>query len=109
MYKGGYKIIDLKGANFEVDDDTHVSEAINIPGVYEAIEGSYKKAFMIANFSIDGVEKNNATINFIHSGNEGYTGVITFAPGGDSTHITIDDDDDVTVTVKTWAEYEEEN
>ena len=85
MGKGGYKIIDLK--NVELNDD-----AVTIDGIYEAIEGNYKKALLLTGLCIDGVE---------------YAGAFTTASVDDGNYImmvygytiTITDDDEVTAEV----------
>lgn len=48
MAKGGYQIIDFKGTNFIADTP------VTIEGVYERIEGSYLKAVLLENFTVDG-------------------------------------------------------
>lgn len=53
---GGYKILDLKGTDFTVGQPTEV------PGIYEAVEGS-RKAFMLSNYSVGGVEQKDRFVS----------------------------------------------
>lgn len=52
--KGGYKIIDLKG-----NDLTSTS---TIDGIYESIEGNYRKALLLSGIVIDDVEKDDTFV-----------------------------------------------
>lgn len=51
MFKGGYKIIDLKKTPF-----VSGGEAKMIDGIYDAIEASYEKPLMLAGLNVGGVE-----------------------------------------------------
>lgn len=51
MFKGGYKIIDLKDTPF-----TAGGAAMMIDGIYDAIEASYRKPLMLAGLNVGGVE-----------------------------------------------------
>lgn len=53
---GGYKILDLQGKDFTVGQPKEV------PGIYEAVESS-RKAFMLSNYSVDGVEQNDRFVS----------------------------------------------
>lgn len=55
MIKGGYKIIDFKDTPFETGGATMM-----ITGIYDAIEGSYRKPLLLAGLIIDGKELNDA-------------------------------------------------
>lgn len=52
MFKGGYKIIDLKDTPLIVDGD-----AMMIEGIYDSIEASYRKPIMLAGLNINGSEQ----------------------------------------------------
>lgn len=84
--KGGYKIIDLK--NTALADGV----AATIPGIYEQIEGNYRKPLLLEGIQLDGVEYPAAYIEPVVSSDDyvfnlyGYTFEIT-------------DDDAVTATV----------
>lgn len=51
MFKGGYKIIDLKDTPF-----TAGGAAMMIDGIYDAIEASYRKPIMLAGLNVGGLE-----------------------------------------------------
>lgn len=51
MFKGGYKIIDLKKTPFVAG-----GAAMMIDGIYDAIEASYEKPLMLAGLNVGGVE-----------------------------------------------------
>ena len=51
MFKGGYKIIDLKKTPFVAG-----GPAMTIDGIYDAIEASYEKPLMLAGLKVGGVE-----------------------------------------------------
>lgn len=59
MRKGGYKIIDLKDNNFTVG-----GSSITIPGIYEAIENSHRKAILLSGIVIGGIERNDRFVTF---------------------------------------------
>lgn len=50
MRKGGYHIVNMADTNFTVDD------ASTISGIYESIEGSYRKATLLSGVTIANVE-----------------------------------------------------
>lgn len=82
MRKGGYKIIDLK-------DNSLSNDAVTIEGIYEAIEGSYRKPLLLSGVNIGGTEKPDVFVEANVSGSD-YTIV---AYGGT---LTITDEDSVT-------------
>lgn len=86
MLKGGYKIIDLKDVNLITDE-----AAVKIDGIYEAIEGNYRKPLLVSGLTIDGVEKADffaiATISDS-----------SFEIKYDTKKITISDADEVIIT-----------
>ena len=51
MFKGGYKIIDLKKTPFVAG-----GSAMTIDGIYDSIEASYEKPLMLAGLNVGGVE-----------------------------------------------------
>lgn len=51
MFKGGYKIIDLKKTPFVAGGAEKT-----IDGIYDAIEASYEKPLMLAGLNVGGVE-----------------------------------------------------
>lgn len=85
MRNGGYCIIDLK--------DTSLSSGVGvtISGVYEAIEGSYRKPLLLSGIVIADVEKNDA---FVYADVSNTTYSISIYEGV----ITIASDDTVTYT-----------
>lgn len=52
MLKGGYHILDLHSTPFTTANSTN----INIPGIYESIEGSYGKPILLSGYMFDAVE-----------------------------------------------------
>ena len=57
MIKGGYKIIDLKNTPFEVGGATMMIE-----GIYDSIEGSYRKPLLVTGLVMDGRECNDVFV-----------------------------------------------
>lgn len=97
--RGGYKIIDLKGHTLTL------AASVTVPGIYEAIEGSYK-AFLIENLTF--VAANEATVelpatftNFTKVGTDFKTFVQTAIYGETNSfityEITVGDDDAVSL------------
>lgn len=91
MAKGGYKVIDFKNVNIEVDGD-----AVVIKGIYNTIESNYFKATLCDNLKVDGLERNARFVSFGVSGGD-YVG--TFSIDGDVNvlTITINADDEVQI------------
>lgn len=85
MRKGGYHIVDMKDANFTVDTATTIS------GIYESIEGSYRKANLLSGVTIADVEYADTFITPHLSGS-------TYEFTAYNHKFTITDDDSVTVT-----------
>lgn len=54
MIKGGYKIIDFKDTPLVTGGDTMMIE-----GIYDSIEGSYRKPLLLSGLNLDGVERND--------------------------------------------------
>lgn len=50
MRKGGYKIIDLHDTNFTE------GTAATVDGIYDSIEGSYRKPILLSGLKVGGVE-----------------------------------------------------
>lgn len=85
MLKGGYKIIDLK--NLSLSD-----ESVTIPGIYESIEGNYRKPLLLSGINLGRVEKADAFITAI-AGDNAYTisvygGTITITNENAVTYVT---------------------
>lgn len=53
---GGYQIIDFKDTNLVSGNGKTVN------GVYEALEGTYRKPILITGLTIDGVEQNDVFV-----------------------------------------------
>lgn len=83
---GGYKIVDFGDINLVVG-----AEGVNISGVYEAIEGSYRKPILLAGLTVDGVEKQNMYVSFYHSDNQYIAKIIPDATGEATLTVTNDD------------------
>lgn len=82
--RGGYKIIDFGNTNITTESGGTIS------GIYESIENSYRKALLISNIEIDGVEKNDCIVCAeIADGN------YTFTAHGKT--FTIKNDDTITI------------
>lgn len=56
MKNGGYAIIDFG------DNDIVTGTGATIEGIYEAIEGSYRKAILISGITVDGIEKRDCFV-----------------------------------------------
>lgn len=50
MARGGYQILDMKNIPLRI------GQTVKVPGVYETLEGAYRKAVLLANVIIDGTE-----------------------------------------------------
>lgn len=57
MIKGGYKLIDFKDTPFEVGGATMM-----IDGIYDSIEGSYRKPLLVTGLVMDGRECNDVYV-----------------------------------------------
>lgn len=64
MIKGGYKIIDFKDVNILTGDGAIV------PGIYDDIKKSYRKAIMVSGITIDAVEKPDCFVDCGVSGSD---------------------------------------
>ena len=64
MIKGGYKIIDFKDVNILT------SKGATVPGIYDDIKKSYRKAIMVSGITIDGVEKQDCFVDCEVSGSD---------------------------------------
>ena len=85
MFKGGYKIIDLKKTPFVAGGAEKT-----IDGIYDAIEASYEKPIMLAGLNVGGVEYGAAYVVPTHAEN-----AYTFTVHGYT--ITVKDTDAVSV------------
>lgn len=81
--KGGYQVVDFGDVNLTADGTT-------IVGIYESIEGTYRKALLVEGVTIDGVEKRACFVD-CESGENSFT----FTAYGKT--FTITNDDKVTV------------
>lgn len=84
MRKGGYHIVNLK-------DQTLSVEAVTIKGLYNDIEGSYRKPLLLSGLVIDGVEKPDTYVTAVISDG----GSITISAYGKT--ITVTSEDAVTI------------
>lgn len=85
MIKGGYKIIDFKDTPL-----TTGGGATTIAGIYDSIEGSYRKPLLLSGLTIDSTEHNDVYATATVSGSN-----FVFTVYGKT--ITITDADAVTV------------
>ena len=85
MIKGGYKIIDFKDNPL-----TTGGAATTIIGIYNSIEGSYRKPLLLSGLTIDGIKRNDVYAPATVSGSN-----CVFTAYGKT--ITITDTDAVTV------------
>lgn len=90
MRKGGYRIINLKGAAFTS------GEAANVAGSYESANNPYGKATMISGLVVSDVEYPDFYAPFVASSGNMTTSVVI---GGSTITIAVAPTDDVTVTV----------
>lgn len=65
MIKGGYHVLDFQDKNI-------TTTGVVIPGIYEGIEGSYRKAILASGITLNGVEQRDTFVDPVHSDN-GYT------------------------------------
>lgn len=87
--KGGYKILDLKNIDFTVD------EAKTVPGVYEALENSYRKPILVSNIVVGGIERSDRFLIFGVT-NSNYVSENIWTAEYETVRITISSDDEVT-------------
>lgn len=79
MIKGGYHILNL------ADNNITTEAAATISGIYNSIEGSYRKVVLLSGVTIDGVEKRDCFVCPELSGDNytftahGYTFTVTNA------------------------------
>lgn len=66
MKRGGYHIVDFKDVNITT------AEGATIAGIYEEIEGSYRKVILVSGVTIDGVEYRDTFVD-VTSGDNNYT------------------------------------
>lgn len=91
--KGGYKIIDFKGAQITAGGD-----AVKIDGIYASLESNYLKPTLCENLTVDDTELQGVFVPFVLSGSN-YTGSML------GYTITVSDTDMVTVTGALSAVY----
>lgn len=90
MGKGGYQIIDFKDIDLTIDGD-----GVTIDGVYERLEGNYRKPTFVEGLSVGGVEKTGQYVAFTVSGDDFVGNIIV---GGTAYLCTITNADLVTLT-----------
>lgn len=90
MARGGYQVLDIK------NKDLTIGEATEITGTYETLEGNYRKAILLSNLVIGGVEYPN---RFVEFGTEQSKFVTHLSIDGGVTQLklTIDDNDMVKI------------
>lgn len=57
MKRGGYHVVDFGDVNILTDGGA------TIAGIYESIEGSYRKAILVSGVVIDGVEQRDTFVD----------------------------------------------
>lgn len=87
MIRGGYHILDFKDKNVTAES------AVTIPGIYEGIEGSYRKAILASGITLDGVEQRDIFVDLVHTDNS-----YTFTAYGRT--FTVKNDETVSVSAK---------
>lgn len=93
MFRGGYKIIDLKDVPFTK------GTASNVKNIYDAVESNYRKLTILSNLTLDNVEYNDTPVVFTSTSGV-YYGVFSITNGTDITNLTIkiENDDNVTIS-----------
>lgn len=86
---GGYLILDLEDQAITTD-----GASVTIPGVYETLEGNYRKAVLVSGLNLDSAELPDFFALFAV---ESTDFVATVYVGSSLVTITIDDDDKVAV------------
>lgn len=66
MKRGGYHIVDFKDVNITSESGA------TIAGIYEEIEGSYRKVILVSGVTIDNVEYRDTFVD-VTSGENNYT------------------------------------
>lgn len=84
MTKGGYQIVNFKDVNITTADGA------TIVGIYDQIEGSYRKAILASGITIDGVEFRDTFVDLANGENQ-----FTFSAHGKS--FTVTNEDKVTI------------
>ena len=97
--KGGYKIVSLKNESITVDDATGVT----VVGIYESIEGNYRKPVLLTDLVIDDVELPDEYVQ-LNIVSDDFVGIVSVDEDGTPLLITITDDDKVTITTYTPQE-----
>lgn len=86
MRKGGYQIIDLHDINIPLN------EAVIVQGVYEKIEGSYRKPLLFSGLTIGEIEHNDMFLSPTISETDYVFSLLKYS-------ITIKSDDTITITI----------
>lgn len=84
MLRGGYHIVDFKDTNITTD------AGATVVGIYEELEGSYRKAILVSGVTIDGVEQRDTWVDPTHG-----DGNYTFTAYGKT--FTVKSDETVTI------------
>lgn len=84
MLRGGYHIVDFKDVNITTETGA------TITGIYEEIEGAYRKAILVSGVTIDGVEYRDTFVDPTSSDNN-----FTFSAYGKT--ITVTNENKVTI------------
>ena len=92
MFKGGYKLIDLRDNNITVGGD-----AVTIVGIYASIEHNYRKPTVLTGLTVGGVEKEDTFVNFEHGENT-YSGLLAMPESDKLLYISVTNEDAVTIT-----------
>ena len=87
--KGGYRIIDFEGYKF-VTSTTSAPQSTLIEGIYDRINDT-TKAFLVENYSLDGVNYKAFFTAFVAQGG-------AFVTEFNNHYITVNSNDKVTVT-----------
>ena len=62
MIRGGYHVLDFKDKNI-------TTKGVFIPGIYEGIEGSYRKAILASGITLNGVKQRDTFVDPAYSDN----------------------------------------
>lgn len=89
---GGYQIISLKNINLES------GTPVTIPGVWDALEGNYRKPILLSGIQIANVEYPDCYVALVYN-TDAYTAVLPFTIGGKAVTISIGADDATTITI----------
>lgn len=89
--KGGYQIIDLKNTKLTVGTQA------TIPGVWDAIEGNYRKPTLLSNLVVGDTEYTDSYVTFLYNAGK-YNALLPFTIAGNSATLSVDDADHVIIS-----------